>query len=599
MKRRPRSAVRPAPVSTVAELRSRAEQALSDRPAPGIALTQRETEKLLHELQVHQIELELQNEELRAAQAALESSVEEYADLYDFAPVGYFTLDRQGTIVRLNLAAAALLGAERQKLAGQRFSARLEKSDRRAFENYLGRVWASTTSQSCEVRIAVGGPGPRVAEISATPSDDGLTCRVVGRDFTERKHAEEELDLHRNHLHRLVGEKTVALERAKLAAETANIAKSVFLANMSHEIRTPMNGILGMAHLLQTDDITPAQASKVEAIITCGRHLLSVINDILDISKIEAGKLSLEAVPIDIDAIVAHLQSMMSARARAKGLSLAVRTHAIPKPLCGDPTRIEQALINYVENAIKFSDSGTVDVSVRVADETASRVLLHFEVRDTGIGIMPEASTRLFTTFEQADNSTTRKFGGTGLGLSITRHLVGLMGGTTGFESAPGRGSTFWFTAWLQKPPVEAATAPATPAQEDPLAALKKDFAGRRVLLVEDDEVSRLVALLMLEQAGLQVDSAEDGQTAVEMAARMDYALILMDVQLPILDGLAATQAIRASGQRLPIVAMTANAFGEDRRRCLEAGMTDFLPKPISPDTLFATVLKSLRADGR
>ncbi len=421
----------------------------------------------------------------------------------------------------------------------------------------------------------------------------------VDVDLSARKRAERELAQHRDHLEALVEERTAALSVAKLAAETANRAKSAFLANMSHEIRTPMNGILGMVHVLRREGVTPQQARRLDTIHGAGRHLLSVINDILDISRIEAGKLVLEDAPVQIETMAENARAMLLERAQAKGLELKVEVSPMPPGLSGDATRIQQALINYANNAIKFTDAGTVTLRMRCAEEDAAGALLHFEVQDSGIGIDAATQARLFVNFEQADNSTSRRYGGSGLGLAITRHLATLMGGSAGCDSSLGVGSRFWFTARLRKDVVPAAVPGPAPAVESAEQALRRSFSGCPVLLVEDEPINREVAQMLLEEAGLKVDTAEDGQSAVDLAARTDYALILMDMQLPQLDGLAATQRIRATGQRVPIVAMTANAFAEDRQRCLAAGMDDYLCKPYVAEDLFATILRWMGRRGR
>jgi PAS domain S-box-containing protein len=946
------------------------------KPNPPAIAAAPDDQALVHALQVHQIELEMQNEELRASRAAVEAGLARYTELYDFAPVGYFELDRQGVIGRLNLAAATLLGTERARLIGKRLGGCVEEGDRPALADFLTRVWAGAAPQISEVRIPLAGQLPRTIEMRATRNDDGLSCLVVamditarrqaeralheseqrwrlaldsvgdglwdwdvpsgkvyfsrrwkemhgfaeneiGTDLTEwssrvhpedadrvmadvrahfegrtahyanehrvrckdgsykwvldrgtvfsrdaqgqplrmlgthtdmtaakateeglrllalvldqiqdhvtvtdldgivtyvnqaqkqalrfdltgrhvtsfneglateapqrqiaeatlkagrwqgtvvnrrlngseflvdvrttlvrnrdgravamvgvgtdvtasraaeqalrdselrfrqllqsipevavqgysedgitrywndaserlygytaaeaigrslleliippemreavrdamrqmmatgqpiptaelslmrkdgsradvlsshalvqvpgqapemfcvdidlraRKQAEQELAQHRDHLEALVQERTAALSVAKLAAETANRAKSAFLANMSHEIRTPMNGILGMVHVLRREGVTPQQARRLDTIHSAGRHLLSVIDDVLDISRIEAGKLVLEDAPLLIENIADNARAMLLDRAQTKGLELAVEVAPMPTGLRGDATRIQQALINYGSNAIKFTDAGTVTLRMRCDEEDAASALLHFEVQDSGIGIDAATQARLFANFEQADNSTSRRYGGSGLGLAITRHLAQLMGGSAGFDSTLGVGSRFWFTARLRKDAEPASTPGAAPAAESAGQALRRSFSGCRVLLVEDEPINREVAQMLLEEAGLQVDTAEDGQIAVDLAARTGYALILMDMQLPQLDGLAATQRIRATGQRVPIVAMTANAFAEDRQRCLAAGMDDYVCKPYVAEDLFATILRWLARPGR
>ncbi|CAD5370119.1 PAS domain-containing sensor histidine kinase [Rubrivivax sp. A210] len=498
------------------------------------------------------------------------------------------TISAEGKITDVNEASVQVTGVAREKLIGTDFSdyftepARARAGYEQVFSQGYVRDYA----------LAIRHRSGRITDVlynaSVYRDDRGRVLGVfaAARDVAEQRRLEQIL-LARN----------LELEEAKNLAEAANRAKSAFLANMSHELRTPLNAITGMAYLIRRAGVAPQQAERLEKIDAAVMHLLETINSVLDLSKIEAGKLVFEEAEINVGTIAANVASMLLDRAQAKRIAFRVETEPMPQALLGDSTRLQQALLNYAANAVKFTDSGRITLRTRVEQDFPDSVLVRFEVLDTGIGIAPEALGRLFSAFEQADNSTTRKFGGTGLGLAITRKLAELMGGAAGVESRQGAGSTFWFTARLKKRIAHHGKPPETAVRHLAHETRRQALQGHRVLLAEDDPINQEVARMILEDAGLLVDTAGDGGAAADMAARGSYALVLMDMQMPHLNGLDATRLIRATdkGRAIPIIAMTANAFADDRARCLDAGMSDFLSKPVNPDELLETLWRWIR----
>ena len=497
------------------------------------------------------------------------------------------TTDPQGIITDVNKQMEALTSCTRDELIGAPFKNNFTDPERA--EAAVKQVLAEGKITNYELTARSRDGKETVVSYNATTfyDRDRLLQGVfaAARDVTERKRLDQVLE-----------ERNIELQNAKVVAEKANRSKSDFLSNMSHEIRTPMNAIIGMSHLALKTKLTPRQRDYLKKIQSSGQYLLRLINDILDFSKIEAGKLTIEQTRFDLDQVLENVANLIAAKTTAKGLELVFDVaDDVPNKLVGDPLRLGQIFINYANNAVKFTEAGEIHIIVRLREQSDSEVLLYCAVRDTGVGLTEEQRGQLFQPFQQADTSTTRKYGGTGLGLSISMKLATLMHGEVGVDSEFGKGSTFWFTARLGKGTNKKRSRSKVSGDAPSLSAKNLlSIRGARILLVEDNELNREVATELLRDAGFIVDHAENGKVAVRKVKASAYDIVLMDMQMPVMDGVTATREIRKISRfvELPIVAMTANAMESDRQTCLAAGMNDHLAKPVEPDDLWKVLLK-------
>ena len=520
----------------------------------------------------------------------LQLATRETEDLYQRAPCGYHSLNAEGVFVRINDTELDWLGYAREEVIGRmNFFDILTERSRELFRESFPAFKKTGFVRDLEFEIVRrdGSILFILLNASSIRDEEGyfLMSRSTLFDITERKRAETARQAQQE------------AEQALREAEQANSAKSRFLANMSHEIRTPMNGLIGMTDLVLASKLTQEQRRHLEVVKASAHNLLRLLNDVLDYSKIEAGKLNLENKPLRLHRLVAEVAGLFGSAAGEKAIHLKHRVAMdVPDLLLGDELRLRQVLSNLIGNAVKFTDEGIVQIDVRLLQAEGPRVVIQFDVKDTGIGIPEDQQAFLFVRFSQGDSPRVRKAGGTGLGLAISRSLVEMMGGTIGFESREGKGSRFHFTVMLDVPnalPVEEAEKPmeaATPHDD------------KAILLVEDDAVGRLLALMLLKKRGYHADVAENGKMALECLAHKHYDLVLMDVNMPVMDGFTATARIRDQesqqrtplDKRLPIVAMTAYALSGDEQKCLKAGMDDYIPKPVDIDVLTAKLKRWL-----
>ncbi|HEX8611896.1 MAG TPA: ABC transporter substrate-binding protein [Telluria sp.] len=536
--------------------------------------------------------------ERQRAEQALKALAARLHEILQMMPIGLYIKDTEGRVTLMNSACESQFGLTLARLGGDAQGARGTLSARER-EAFAGGVMLDDVETLYNARLQ---RELHVRTIRKTVSNEQGQCEYLIAmmiDISASIGTEQQLRELNDHLEERVQQRTAQLDQAKKVAEEASMAKGQFLANMSHEIRTPMNGVIGMAYLALKTDLNPRQRDYIEKIRFAGEHLLGIIDDILDFSKIEAGKLEVEMVAFTLDHVIQTLTTVVAPKAATKDLALVFELDpALPRALQGDPLRLGQVLINYTHNAIKFSDSGSITIRIDNIDDRPDDCLLRFQVCDNGIGLTPEQTAKLFQSFQQADTSTTREYGGTGLGLAICKQLAQLMGGEVGVESHPGSGSCFWFTARVGK--LDPGSLGADSGQQPDAAAGARApgqdalLRGARILLVEDNIFNQQIALEMLEEAGCVVCLAQNGLEALDLLAKTGFDVVLMDVQMPVMDGLQATRLIRLDPRLagLRVLAMTATATSEDRARCMAAGMDDFISKPIQPALLCEVVAR-------
>ncbi|MEZ4334357.1 MAG: ATP-binding protein [Myxococcota bacterium] len=539
------------------------------------------------------VSLALDAEERRAMQAETERSNRFLDSIFENLPIMVFVKDAASLrFVRWNRYGEELLGIAREELIG--------KSDLDLFPEEAADLYVAMDREAISTGVLVDVPeetietrhgGSRILHTRKVPvvGPSGRPEYLLGisEDITDRKRAEEEL------------------RRAKEAAEAANVAKSRFLANMSHEIRTPMNGVLGMTELLAATPLDERQRHWVETVRSSASSLLTIIDEILDFSKMEAGRLELERIEFSIRRVVQEVVDLFAEAASRQGIDLAQAVAGdVPERLCGDPFRLRQILVNLVGNALKFTERGSVSIAVALVEAVEGEAMITIDVRDTGIGVAPAAQAAIFDAFAQADGSTTRQYGGTGLGLAIVKRLVGLMGGDVGLTSEVGVGSVFSFGVRMPIGAASTASGKAAPSVVRTGASMDRATSMRRILVAEDNPVNTEVATAMLRLFGHAVESVGCGRAAVEASEGGAFDLILMDCQMPEMDGFEATRVIRAreartGAVRVPIVALTAHAMSGDREQCLAAGMDDYLSKPFTRSALAGVLERWLAPQSR
>ncbi|MBC7835375.1 MAG: PAS domain S-box protein [Phycisphaerales bacterium] len=590
---------------------------VADRVPRRLDVQQIETLRALAGQATMQLELRRQMTRMRRTEAVLGEAEQRFRQAFEHAPIGMALVAPDGRWLRVNPSLCALLGYSEAELLVLDFQTLTHPDDLGADLDLVRRTLAGDITTYTMDKRYYRKDGELVwalLAVSLVRDEGGQPAYFVSqiKDMTARKQAEENLETYAGellvakaalehqaaellHAKGVLERQAVELHHARHEAELANRAKSEFLANMSHEIRTPMTAILGYTELLlESPGDSAAVTEAAQTIQRSGDHLLTVINDILDLSKIEAGKMVVETIECSLDRIVNEVQAIIRPRAEAKGISFeVVRVGEIPDAVRSDPTRLRQILLNLAGNAVKFTERGSVELIVRLASKAANPAgtdRVQFELRDTGIGLSVEQLGRLFKPFTQADTSTTRRFGGTGLGLTISRRLAEMMNGTLLAASTPGEGSAFALTLDF-----EVVAGGARPLQVSSCAEPLPVLLGRRVLVAEDGVDNQRLLSLHLRRAGARVELVGNGKLAIEVAMKTassgePFDAILMDMQMPVMDGYTAAGRLRELGNRAPVIALTAHAMAGDRQKCIEAGCCDYLTKPVCRDDLLRMI---------
>jgi two-component system sensor histidine kinase EvgS len=562
------------------KLRRLARKVAKTGELPDIAgLTDEQLKHLFYEFGIYQVELIASNEELRELRAELEQERDKFHELYHLAPVGYLTLDAEGTVLEANLTVCDMFNRTREEVIDADFEKFFILEDIKKLRRHMENLAEDETPGSCELEIKWGNNVEMThIRLESRPmrkeksNENTFLCSVI--DISERIRLEKDL------------------ENARDSAEAANQAKSEFLANMSHEIRTPMTGVLGMLQLLERAELPKREKKYVNSAQEAGKTLMSIINDILDLSKIEAGKIEISKQVFPLRNEMDRVIDLFRLQAEEAGIELSCRVDEnLPLSFKGDPVRIRQILFNLLGNALKFTSKGSVNLKVMHSGvRTKNRLRVTFTVSDTGCGMSDDSQERVFRPFEQADTESSQKTRGTGLGLTIVGRLVKLMNGTLSLSSSLGQGTTVSFTLPLEETESTAATDNAPGGDISAAETNEHDPEGYRILFADDNVINKMAAQDFLSSYGHEVVTVMNGREVLQELEQNDFDLVLMDIEMPEIDGLEATRRIRESktisNNKIPIIALTAYALEQDYKRIMNTGADDHVAKPYEYDEL-------------